>query len=352
MVVRGSYGLYYDRVPLRAVANALLSSGNTTTLTSASQIIVSLSPAQAGAPRFPEIIQTAPGGVLANFTTMSTGMKNAYSQQGNVEVERQLGARSTVSVSYQHLRGLHLINSINQNVPTCVAAGTNNGCRPNPNYANNSQYSPGADSEYKGLSVSLVQRPMKWGDYRVSYTYSKSNNNVGEFFFSGPIDPYNVWQDWGRSDDDQRHRLVINGTVHTSLARPDGVWQWITHGFQLSGTLQYYSALPFNITTGATTIQGTAARPRVDGEFIPRNAGEGFDRLSLNARLNRSFFLSEQVRLEFLGEVFNATNRVNGVTLNGTFGTGAYPTNPLQTFKQTTAVGEPRSLQLALRLRF
>ena len=32
-VVRGSYGLFYDRVPLRALANALLSAGNTTDLT-------------------------------------------------------------------------------------------------------------------------------------------------------------------------------------------------------------------------------------------------------------------------------------------------------------------------------
>src|SRR5205814_3585683 len=30
-VIRGSFGLFYDRVPLRALANALLSSGNTTT---------------------------------------------------------------------------------------------------------------------------------------------------------------------------------------------------------------------------------------------------------------------------------------------------------------------------------
>ena len=34
---------------------------------------------------------------------------------------------------------LVLIMSINQNVPTCVASGNNNGCRPNPDYANNSQ---------------------------------------------------------------------------------------------------------------------------------------------------------------------------------------------------------------------
>ena len=52
-VVRGSYGLFYDRIPLRAVANALLSSSNTTDLTSTSQISVGLSPTQAGAPMFP-----------------------------------------------------------------------------------------------------------------------------------------------------------------------------------------------------------------------------------------------------------------------------------------------------------
>jgi hypothetical protein len=41
-------------------------------------------------------------------------------------------------------------------------------------------------------------------------------NNVGEFFFSSPIDPFDLSKDWGRSDDDQRHRLVINGSVRTS----------------------------------------------------------------------------------------------------------------------------------------
>ena len=41
--------------------------------------------------------------------------------------------------------------------------------------------------------------------------------------------------------------------------------------------LQAYSALPFNITSGVTTIQGTAGRPIVDGAFIERNAGVGSD---------------------------------------------------------------------------
>ena len=53
-----------------------------------------------------------------------------------------------------------------------------------------------------------------------------------------------------------------------------------------------------------------------------------------------------------MAEAFNLTNHVNGVTLNGVFGTGTYPTNPSPTFKQITAVQDPRTLQLALRLSF
>lgn len=91
-----------------------------------------------------------------------------------------------------------------------------NGCRPNPTYGNNSQYSSAGDSNYHGLHISFLQRATDWGQYRVSYTFSKSMNNVGEFFFSSPIDPFDLSKDWGRSDDDQRHRLVINGSVRTS----------------------------------------------------------------------------------------------------------------------------------------
>jgi hypothetical protein len=353
-VVRGSYGLFYDRVPLRALANALLSSGNTTTLSSASQVSVSLSPTQTGAPAFPNILPGTglPSGVLLNFSTMNPHMQNAYSEQGSLEIERQLGEHSTFSVGYQHLRGLHLIVSVNQNVPTCTALGNNNGCRPNPNFGNNSQYSSLADSHYDGLHVSFVQRPVRWGDYRISYTWSKALDNVGEFFFSGPIDNFNIWRDYGRSDDDQRHRLAFDGTIHSSMGPAKTVWERVSHGFQLSGMLQYYSALPLNVMSGVNTIQGTAARPLVNGDFIGRNAGVGNDFFSVSARLSRTVSIGERWRLEAMAEAFNALNRRNNLTLNGTFGAGTYPTNPLPSFGQITAVNDPRSVQLALRLRF
>ncbi len=338
-VVRGGFGLFYDRVPLRALANALLSSGNTTVLTPDSQVSVSLSPAQNGAPVFPNLLASLPPVVAINFSTMDRRMQNAYSGQGSVEVERQLGETGVLTVGYEHLRGLHLILSMNQNVPACAAAGNNNGCRPNPAFANNSQYSPRGDSEYNGLHLSFRQRPARWANYRISYALSKATDDVGEFFFSSPIDNYNIWQDYGRSDDDQRHRLTANGAVDV-------------RGFQFSVLLQYASALPFNIRTGTNTIQGTAARPVVNGEFIPRNSGTGFDLFTVNARVGRSFAAGDHLRVRAWIEAFNALNHVNGVTLNGTFGTGAYPVSPLPSFGQTTSVSDGRALQAALRISF
>ncbi len=161
---------------------------------------------------------------------------------------------------------------------------------------------------------------MRWGTFRVSYTYSKALDDVSEFFFSAPLNNFNVHQDWGRSDDDQRHRLVFDTTLHSSMDRRHTPWQRISHGFQLNGILTYYSALPFNIVTGANTIQTTAGRPCVGlagnaaactnnvGLMIGRNTGTGFDSFNLNTRLSRKFAIGERFRLEAIAELFNALN--------------------------------------------
>src|SRR5581483_6019121 len=282
-VVRGSAGVFYDRVPLRALANALLSANNATDLAQLRQISINLSPGQAGAPAFPDILSAPiPSVTLPNLTTMDPGMQNGQSRQAGLEIEHQIGEHATVSAGYQHLTGRNLIIAINQNVPSCVASGSNNGCRPNPSYGNDSRYSPEARSTYDGLTLSFLQRPARWSSYRVSYTLSKAMDNVGQFFFSSPIDPFDLMKDWGRSDDDQRHRLVINGAVNSPMGPARTLAQRLTHGFQLSALLRYYSALPLNITSGVTTVQGTAGRPIVDGAFIDRNSGVGPDFFSLD----------------------------------------------------------------------
>jgi hypothetical protein len=220
--------------------------------------------------------------------------------------------------------------------------GTNDGCRPNLTYGNDSQYSSAADSHYDALSVSFNQRPVTWGSYRISYTYSKALDDVSEFFFSAPLNNFNIWQDYSRSDDDQRSRLYFDGTL-----TPKHVY-----GIQLTTSLTAYSPLPFNITTGANTIQGTGARPTINGAYINRNAGESVATLNMNLRLSKTFAITEKMKLQAIAEMFNALNHVNVVSLNGVFGAGTYPTTPLPTFRQITAVNDPRTGQFALRLSF
>jgi len=366
LVVRGSAGLFFDRVPLRPVANAVLSAENTTDVNNLHQPNVSgLIPTQDGAPTFPNILPALIlTTTLVDFTTMDKNLQNAYSRQASLEFERSIGAGRTLSAGYQYVRGDNLLMSVNQNVATCVAAGTNNGCRPNVAYRNNSQYSSVATSTYHGFHVSFVQRPTAWSSLRLTYTLSKSMNNVGEAFFSSPIDPSDIMRDWGRSDDDQRHRLVVNGSVNTPLTPATTAWERLSHGFQLSGMLQYYSALPSNITSGVVSLQGPTGRPLADGAtaspnfdvrrvtFIARNAGTGNDFFALNVRLSRVFRVTDGLRIEGLAEGFNVTNRANPLTRNTSFGAGVYPTNPLSTFNQITAVGDPRTFQFGLRLIF
>jgi hypothetical protein len=171
-------------------------------------------------------------------------------------------------------------------------------------------------------------------------------------------------KDWGRSDDDQRHRLVISASANTPTAPATTAWEAIRNGFQISTMLQYYSALPFNIVSGVNSLQGSGGRPFADGsvstpqfdvraaDFIPRNAGDGSDFFTMSLRVSRSFRLAGRTRLEGMLEAFNLTDRVNNLTRNTTFGAGSYPSNPVSSFNTITAVGDPRTLQFGVRLTF
>ena len=110
-VVRGSAGLFFDRVPLRALANALLSAGNTTDLSQLRQTNVSLSPAQDGAPVFPNVLSAAvPSVTLVSLTTMDRESRErvfAASERGSRaagggarHVQRGLPVRARVEPDY------------------------------------------------------------------------------------------------------------------------------------------------------------------------------------------------------------------------------------------------------------
>lgn len=330
-VVRASYGLYYDRIPLRATSNALQRDGS-------KFVVVQLSPTQPGAPVFPNVLAVQPTTLPTkpNITRIDPNIETSYSRQANLQIERELPGNAVVSVGYLHLRAYHVILSRNVNVPTVPAsAGIPNLGRPDPNWGNISRFESSGRSNYDGMVVSYNQRAARWANVRVSYTLSKTIDDAGNFFFSSVQDNFNIRDDRGLSDNDQRHRLVVSGSVDAP------------HGFQFGYIFTYASRLPFNVLLGNDRNLDTNNNDRPLG--VGRNTGHGFDFASLDLRVSKRFKLTERVDLQLLAEGFNMLNRANFGVPNNTFGSGV---NPLPSFGQPTQAFDPRQFQFGMRVSF
>ena len=343
-VWRASVGRHIDRIPLRAVSNALQRDGS-------KYRVAVLSYGQQGAPMFPYVLPEYPEGVLPSITTIDPDIELATSLQAALQVEREIGP-AVVSLGYEHLRARGLIMSRNVNVPTLTAEeaarlGIPNLGRPDPTVANNSRYGSLGDSWYDGLTVSLVQRSVRPWNLRLSYTWSKALDTAGNFFFSTPQNSFDIADEKGPSNNDQRHRLVASGTLLVPDANAGAPW-WrrAVAGVQLGVIASYGSALPFNVQTGTDRNADTNVNDRPEG--VGRNTGRGFDQASVDVRLSRRF-RAGRVTVEGLIEAFNVFNRTNLQLPNNIFGTGVAP---LPTFGQATAAGDPRQVQLGVRIGF
>ncbi len=104
------------------------------------------------------------------------------------------------------------------------------------------------------MTASLETRRAAWGRARVSYTLSNAEDTSGNAFFQSPQTQNDILAERGPSDNDQRHRLVVSGTVDRGLA-----------GFQFGWVYAYASALPFNIVTGADNNNDTTVNDRPAG---------------------------------------------------------------------------------------
>ncbi|HSB10704.1 MAG TPA: carboxypeptidase regulatory-like domain-containing protein [Blastocatellia bacterium] len=340
-VIRAGYGIYFERIPLRATSNALQRDGT-------KYLIVQVSPTQPGAPVFPNVLAAQPSLLVTkpNITRIDPNIENASSQQASLQIERELPGGSSISAGYLYLRGEHLILSRNVNVPRFPAsAGVPNLGRPDPNWGNISRFEGSADSYYNGLVLAFNKRASPWASLRVSYNYSKSLDNSGNFFFSTPQNNFDLRDDRGLSDNDQRHRLTLSGTFEVPRRRGK---EWASRalgGFGFNYIFSYTSRLPFNIVTGTDRNSDTNFNDRPIG--VARNTGRGFDFASLDLRLSRRFDFTEHARLEVIAEAFNVLNRSNFQVPNNVFGAG---TTPVATFGRPTAASDPRQIQFGLRL--
>ncbi len=343
-VVRASGGVYFDRIPLRATSNALQRDG-------VSYKVAVLSFDQPGVPAFPDVLRSFPSELLTAVTTMNPNIQNGRTEQFGLQVERGIGGVVSAGFGYSYLRGHQIIMSRNVNVPTLSAAQANalgipNLGRPNPTVGNNSQYDSIGDSWFKGITMSLATTNTAPVSARISYTLSTSEDTSGNAFFSSPQDNFNIAGEKGPSDNDQRHRLVVSGTVGGPGIKAGGL-SGLLRGFQVGYVVAWATGVPFNVVAGSDLNNDTNNNDRPAG--VGRNSARQPATSSVDLRLSRAFAIGGHHRIEAMIEAFNVFNHVNILAVNNTFGTGAIP---LPAFGQPTLAGDPRQIQLGVRWSF
>jgi hypothetical protein len=162
----------------------------------------------------------------------------------------------------------------------------------------------------------------------VAYTLSSTERDTEDFEFL-PQDQRHYDDERAPASGDARHRF----SASTDLDLPAGL--------RVAALAIARSGLPYNITTGSDNNRDVAPTDRPAG--VSRNSARGSAAWQLDLRISKFFAIGRQ-RMEFLAEAFNVTNHSNwtaydGVVVNETFG-------------RPTSSGDPRQIQVGIRVDF
>jgi hypothetical protein len=299
-VIRGGWGMFYDRFSDNNVLNALRFDGS-------GQQNYQLT-AGPGSPLPPYYPSAPPASALTGglqqqvIYAIDSKYNSPYMMQSAISVERSLPGRTSLAVNFIDSRGVHVQRQRNINAPlpgTFNTAGAPNGILP---YAG-----LGPIYLYEGSGIYKQTQVMTNVNSRLNshlqlsgfYAWGKVNTNAGGF----PMDQYNTSLDWGRASYDSRHRAFISGTIGLP--------------FKLTASpfITMNSGAPFNITTGGNydgnglfnarpsfatsasnpkavvvTNWGTFNMSPLPGEtLIPYDLGVGPAQFSVNVRLARTW---------------------------------------------------------------
>ena len=309
LVIRGGFGLFYDRFALAQVLNAERFNGEI------QQRYVVQDPQFFFTSNSDPLAYVPPGQAVTSWK-IDPGLVAPRIIQSAIGFDRQLPRNITLSVNYTDSRGVHELRTVNINAPLPGTFATS------PIYPM-SNASPLYEYQASGLfkqnqlttniNARLSARYSLFGYY--SWGHAHSNTDGVNTF---PANSYDLSNEWSRAAFDVRHRVFMGGTIAAPL------------GIRLNPFLVLSSAPPFNIVLGrdlngdtitndrpsyatAADIQASNAavangerpwvfatpfgflnsKPTPGEAIIPRNLGNGFGSLNLNLRISRTWGFGE-----------------------------------------------------------
>jgi hypothetical protein len=308
----------------------------------------------------------APGRVIFN---LAPNYKNTYSIQASMSVARELTPNLSLEVGYAMYKGVHIQLDQETNYYETGAIDPEWGpmyAPINPAIIQANSYSSIGNSMYHGLTASLTKRYSANFQGHVSYTFSKTIDDVTDFnsqfasFFptrlnlERALSAYNV-----------PHNFVADAVYNTSFKAGAGesVWSRIFADMTFSPIVHARSGIPFTVRVPGA-VNGTLghnlyARPW----YVSRDTGIGPAFYDFDARLVKSFYINRDtgLKLDAIAEASNLLNHTNFSSVNDQFPvgdpfllTGPFDVQGNKSLSPTTPLGftsafPGRQLQVALR---
>jgi hypothetical protein len=363
-VIRSGYGLFYARIHGNLLDTLFLGNGKY-------QTAISLTPAQAGAQVFPNILplntdySKLPAGSIQLAFADPKSFRAPYSQQATLAIEHQFARDVAVTASYIWSRGIALFTQRDLNLGTPVGPETYKildvagnlvntfttpvfviGNRVDPRYSRILQVENGGQSWYNALAIQVVKRMSHGLSAQVNYTWSHAiddddqqgaSNNISSGYNNATYNG-NYPLDKASSTLDQRHRVSINWLYRPTITTSNSPFaKFLVNGWELSAITTLASAHPVSATMNSASTSPNGVFPLITLANSTINGSGGWNRVpfmaanSLNidqiynvdARLTRALPISERVKATLNFEAFNACNTIHNTGVS----TAAYSVN-------------------------
>ncbi len=406
-VVRGGYGLFYGRTTAIMLGTAHSNNGiNILGVTLSCTVVPN------PCPTYPNILSAAPGvgAQTPNLFLFAPNYQQPYVQQGRIGVEREIIKDTTLSVTYLYFRGVHLSRTrdINLFAPVATPAAdqvtaqpftiqrfpgssfsASAPIRPFSKYNRVDLFESSANSRYNGLAIQAQRRfthtrtpGFEGGNWQflVAYTFSKAQDDKPDQTSVVPgggddskvaQNPFDLRDEWGASDADQRHRFVFSSVLDLGRVKSKNkLLQILLNDYTLSSIDQIQSGFAYSAQVGADLNRdGNSRDDRVPG--FARNSFHSPAVYQSDGRITRTIRTSENTRLRLILEGFNIFNRANiglapggsyfsfvninlyrGFTANANNTLTLLPALPATAFGLPRSITTPRQVQLAIKFDF
>src|SRR6266568_2662515 len=278
-VIRGGFGVFYDRVGENLTLNASRFNG-----TNQQQFIVTDPAVLNLFPTIPSIAMLNAFATPVTIDQLAPNLRTPYTIQSVVSNEHQMARNLRVSATFSNSRALHLLRSR-------AIIGTNRVF----------EYDSSGRFNQNQFTVNIINNFSRRGSITAFYTIAKANSDtdgVGNF----AANPFDFSSEYGRASTDVRHRFTLFGNYR-------GPW-----GLTLNPLVSISSGGPFNIIIGrdlngdtlfterpafATDLSKPGVvishfgafdpNPTAGEVIVPRNFGQSPGSIVANLRISKTF---------------------------------------------------------------